>query len=202
MSQIGMAYNPYHNNRNFRPTERFYVRSSVYLPGGDVDPVTGSLLKNSPRHGRTQAMRMEARQLDLEYDKMNETLLKRQNQKGIHITLRNGVLLVCAFVLLFAVILLTQQGTLAQQIKTVAAMTERIETIRAENDDLQAQIDEASDASTICYTAAQDLDMVPSNATQAIHLTAVDTRPTESSARVAASADSQSTDDTVENAGN
>jgi len=200
MSQI--AYNPYqaYDKRSFQPTDRFYVRASVFLPNADVDPATGMLKQDSRRRGRTQALRMEARRLDYEYDEMDKALKARQNEKGIRgarIPSRYGTLLICAFVLIFGVILLTQQGKLSLRVKILDTMNQNIETVRDENEALQAQIDEASDASNICYTAARDLDMVPSNSAQAIHLTAVDTRPEAPTGRVTASADGQTADNTA-----
>ena len=68
---------------------------------------------------------------------------------------------------------------------------QRIEEIKGVNDGLKAQIAEASDSSTICYAAARDLGMVPASSAQAIHLTAVDTRPSTATPDVNVSADAQ-----------
>ncbi len=197
MSQV--AYNPYqaYDSRCFQPTDRFYVRSSVFLPNGDVDPLTGMLKKDARRRGRTQALRMEVHRLDLDFDKMNAAVQARQKEKGIRIPLRYAVALIFGVILLCAVILLVQQGTLLQRQRNLQAEQERIESIQTQNNDLRAKITEASDAATICYTASQDLDMVPASSTQAIHLTAVDTRPRDSQAHVSASAATQTTGETA-----
>jgi hypothetical protein len=203
MSQVGVAYQPYqtYDKRCFQPTDRFYIRASVFLPNGDVDPVSGMLKQNAKRRGRTQAMRMEAHRLDREYAQMDQAVQKRVNEKGVRIPLRTGVLLACALALVFALILFMQQGVIAQRMKTVASINQQIENVRAANAELQAQIDEASDSATICYAAARDLDMVPASSTQAIHLTAVDTRPTVAEAQISASAGSQTTVETAAAAG-
>jgi cell division protein FtsL len=201
MSQV--AYNPYqaYDSRCFQPTDRFYVRSSVFLPSGDVDPMTGLLKRDARRRGRTQALRMEAHRLDMDYDKLNAAVQARKKEKGIHIPLRYAVTLILGVALLCAVILLVQQGTLLQRQRNLQAEKQRIETIQVQNEDLRAKITDASDAATICYAASQDLDMVPASSTQAIHLTAVDTRPQDSQARVSASAGSQATGETLPSAG-
>ncbi len=195
MSQIGVVNNPYqvYDRRYFQPTDRFYVRASVFLPSGDVDPVTGMLTQGARRRGRTQALRLEARRLDREYAEMDSAVQKRVNEKGLRIPLRLGVLLACVLAAVLGIVLLAQQGAIAQRMRTVASINEQIDTVRAANAELQAQIDEASDSATICYAAARDLDMVPASSTQAIHLTAVDTRPAPEAARVSASADGQPT---------
>jgi cell division protein FtsL len=177
MSQV--AYNPYkvYDSSCFQPTDRFYVRSSVSLPNGDVDPETGLLKPCAVRRGRTQAMRMDAKKLDRDYDTLSAAVQKRQNEKGIRIPMRYGVLAVMGVLLLCATILLVQQGVLVQRRQNLMAMQERITDIQTENQALRAKIDEASDAAKICYAASQDLGMVPASSAQAIHLTAVDTRP-------------------------
>ncbi|MEG2702970.1 MAG: hypothetical protein RSA65_10155, partial [Clostridia bacterium] len=50
----------------------------------------------------------------------------------------------------------------------------------AANEQIKEQIAEASDAATICYAAARNLNMIPAESAEAIHLVAVDTRPGES----------------------
>jgi cell division protein FtsL len=201
MSQV--AYNPYqaYDSRCFQPTDRFYVRSSVFLPNGDVDPMTGILKKDFRRRGRTQALRMEAHRLDMDYDKMNAAVQARQKEKGVRISLRYAVALVLGVILLCAVILLVQQGMLLQRQRNLQSEQQRIETIQTQNDDLRAKIADASDAATICYAASQDLDMVPASSTQAIHLTAVDTRPKENQAQVSASAANQTAGEALPSAG-
>ncbi len=196
MSQSGYAYQPYptYGNGNLKPTDRFYVRNSVYLPNAEVDPQTGMLRKDAVRRGRTQAMRMEARQLDHDFDGMNAAVSARRSEKGMRISRRLGVVLIAGFLVLFSLILLLQQGTLSRKVRLIALMNQHIETLRDENADLQSQIDEASDPATICYAAARDLDMIPANATQAIHLTAVDTRPSQSAASISASAGQTATE--------
>ena len=57
------------------------------------------------------------------------------------------------------------------------AAQENLDYEVSQNDALQTQIDEASDAATICYAAARDLNMIPAESAEAIHLVAMDTRP-------------------------
>ena len=193
MAQVARVYDSYHeyDADNYVPNDRFYVRSSVYLPGGDVDARTGMVRDDARRHGRTQALRMEAERLDQEYAKMDAALEARKQEKGVRMSFRRAMLLVLASVFLFAVILLVQQGTLAQRQRSLKTLNQRIEEIKGVNDGLKAQIAEASDSSTICYAAARDLGMVPASSAQAIHLTAVDTRPSTATPDVNVSADAQ-----------
>ncbi|MDD3214750.1 MAG: hypothetical protein PHY64_13850 [Eubacteriales bacterium] len=195
MSQIAYDSNQAFDSRYYQPTDRFYVRSSVYLPSGDMDPVSGMLRRDSRRRGRTQALRMEARLLDREYEKMQAAIAARQKEKGFRISLRYGVLIIVLVSLVLATVLLVQQGTLLQRRQDLEAMQQRIEAIQEENAAIRAQIEEDSDAATICYAAAQNLGMVPASSTQAIHLTAVDTRPGENTGRVVVTADAQNTVD-------
>jgi cell division protein FtsB len=191
MSQSSFVYRPTptYGNRNLQPNDRFYVRNSVYLPNGEVDPATGLLRGGERRRGRTQAMRMEAGRLDNEYAGMEASIRARAKEKGVRISLRLGATLILLIIAFGGLCLLVQQGTLTQKRKSIAQKNDRIATLQQENAALQSQIDEASDAAAICYAAARDLDMIPANATQAIHLTAVDTRPTENPGAMIASAD-------------
>lgn len=195
MSQIAYDSHQAFDSRYYQPTDRFYVRSSVYLPSSDMDPVSGMLRRDSRRRGRTQALRMEAKLLDREYEKMQAAMAARRKEKGIRIPLRYGVLSVVLVTLMLAGILLVQQGTLLQRRQDLAAMQQRIETIQAENTAIRDQISENSDAATICYAASQNLGMVPASSTQAIHLTAVDTRPSTNPGYAVVSADAQNTVD-------
>ncbi|NLI20609.1 MAG: hypothetical protein GX418_03590 [Clostridiales bacterium] len=194
MSQSVRMYDSYHEYEaeGYQPNDRFRVRSSVFLPSSDVDLRTGMLREDQRRRGRTQALRMEANRLDEEYAKLDAALQTRQTERGFRMPLSRAALLVLLFLFIFGIVLLMQRGTLAQRQRGLKNQTQRIEQIRAENVQLQKQIDEASDAATICYAAARDLGMVPAASAQAIHLTAMDTRPAGPAAYVSASTDGQS----------
>lgn len=203
MSQSGHIYDSYHEYDldNYQSNDRFYVRSSVYLPGSEVDPRTGMLRPDSQRKGRTQALRMEADQLDQEYAKLDAAIQARRKEKGIWMPIRYSVLLVLAFVFMLALILLVQQGNVIQRQKSLKAIYQKIESAKAANAELEAQIAEASDSATVCYAAARDLDMVPASSAQAIHLTAMDTRPSGPSDTVNVSADGQAIADAAKATG-
>lgn len=193
MAQASKVYDSFHeyDSDAYLPNDRFYVRSSVYLPSSDVDIRTGMLREDMRRRGRTQALRIEAERLDQEYAQLDATLEAHKNEKGVRISFRKAFLLVLSVVFLFAVLLLIQQGMLAQRQRSLKTLNQRIEEVKTANADLKAQIAEASDSSTICYAAARDLGMVPAASAQAIHLTAVDTRPGSPVAHVTASAETQ-----------
>lgn len=198
MAQASKVYDSFHeyDADAFLPNDRFYVRSSVYLPSSDVDIRTGMLRDDPRRRGRTQALRMEAERLDQEYAQLDATLEARKSEKGIRISLRKAFLLVLSVTFLFSILLLVQNGTLAQRQRSLKTLNQRIEEVKTANADLKAQIAEASDSSTICYAAARDLGMVPAASAQAIHLTAVDTRPGNPTTYMSASADTQTVPET------
>ena len=134
MAQIGRVYDSFHEYdvNPYQPTDRFYVRSSVYLPNGDVDVRTGMLRQDTYRRGRTQALRMESQRLDQEYDRMMAALTARQNEKGLRVSRRSAVIGVFLLGLVLAIILLVQQGMLAQRQRMVNAIQTRIEAVQAE----------------------------------------------------------------------
>ncbi len=183
MAQQYMTYGSYdteYGREYVYPSQRMYVHSSVYLPNSEIDPRTGLLRADPPRRGRTQAMRMEYSYLDKEYKQLDEALKRRMEQPGIRVSLRSGILLIALMAFVLGLLLLSQQGTLAERQKALNRMNKSVEECAKTNDALAAQITEASDSSTICYAAARDLNMIPAEAAEAIHLVAMDTRPLES----------------------
>jgi cell division protein FtsL len=194
MAQIGRVYDSFHeyDQNPFQPTDRFYVRPSVYLPNSDMDLRTGMLKEDSYRRGRTQAIRQEMQKLDTEYDRMMAALAARQNEKGLRVSVRSALIGFLLLVLVLTIYVLVQQGVLAQRQRMLRSINTRIESVQAENAALQEKIAEASDAATICYAAARNLGMVPAASTQAINLTAMDTRPAGPDASLAASANADS----------
>lgn len=190
MVQAGKMYDSFHeyDNDPYQPTDRFYVRTSVYLPDSEVDPRSGMLKPNTRRHGRTQAIRMDANRLDEEYEKMHEELNAYVRDTRLTLSARMTAFLVTLFILGFGLTLIVQQGLITQRQRSLNAMNSRIEDLRASNQQLQAQIDDASDSSTICYAAVRQLGMVPASSTQPIHLSAMETRPNGADAQAVASA--------------
>lgn len=190
MVQAGRMYDSYHEYENdpYQPTERLYVRTSVYLPDSEVDPRSGMLKPNIRRHGRTQAVRMDVNRLDQEYVQMDEDLKTYTRDTRITLSARMSALLVTLFLLGSGLALIVQQGMITQRQRSLNAMNERIEELQTSNQALQAQIDEASDSATICYAAARDLGMVPAISTQPIHLSAMETRPSGADTQAVASA--------------
>lgn len=171
----------------FPAYNRIYIRSNVYLPNGEVDPRTGMLRPDIRRRGRTQAMRAEMNSLNKEYGELDETLAKRAKEKGARMQMRTAVLTVAVFGFVLLMTLLFQQGRLTDAQKRLNRVTGEIESTQKTNDALTLQIAEASDPAAVCYTAVQRLGMVSPENAQAIHLTAVDTRPDMNA--VSASAD-------------
>ncbi len=191
MAQVGNMYDSYHE-QYYDPrltTDRFYVRSSVFLPSSEIDPRTG-LLRHDPRRvGRTQAKRLESNQLDQEFEVLDAAMKAHASRKGIRVSLRYSIISVLLLSMVLAIILLVQQGMLAQRQRMLKSINQRIAVTQEANAQLQEQIAIASDSATICYAAARELGMVPAGSMQPIHLMAMDTRPSENTNRVTASAD-------------
>ena len=188
MAQQNLVYRTYENEYGQEyvyPSERMYVHSSVYLPSSEIDPRTGLLKPDNPRRGRTQAKRLEYAHLDKEYRQLDASLKARAEYPGVRVSLRGALLVIAVTAFILGLLLLTQQGTLAERQKALNRMNQAMETCAKANDELAAQIAEASDSATICYAAARDLNMISGEAANAIHLVAMDTRPLETQARLA-----------------
>ena len=172
---------PFRNNlvHGAQGNTRMYVRPNVYLPNGEIDFQSGMVREAERRTGRTQALRREASQLDSEYARLQAQLQARVNEKGRRMPMRTAVILIAAFIVLFSIVLLVQQGNIIAKENSIEQINENIKATQAVVSDIQAQIDEASDPVQICYTAARDLDMIPGESAEAIYLTALNTRPNQ-----------------------
>lgn len=191
MEHTGKVYDSFHeyDTDGYQSTGRIYVHSSVYLPNSEVDPLTGMLRSGARRIGRTQALRREADILDQEYTQLDAAIQSRQREKGIRMPLRYAILLIILLMVTMALILLVKEGNVVQRQRRTASVSQRIETLKAENDGYNAKIAEASDPATICYAAARNIGLIPADSTQAIHLTAMETRPSAPVNQVSAAAD-------------
>lgn len=181
MSQYQPMYDSFQRDSRERyvPTSRISVSASVYLPSSDMDPYTGKLKPDRVRRQRTQAKRLEAEELEKERKKTEESLQRELKKGGVRITWPTAAVLcgLLVFICLFsAVFQLSQISGLQEQINT---LQRDIQACRTENEDLEVAIAAASDASVICYAASRNLNMIPAASAEAIHLTAVDTRPLE-----------------------
>lgn len=159
------------------PTDRFQVKSSVYLPASDIDPRTGQLQPDRHQRRRTQGLNLEREGLVKEGKSLNEALRREFSKGGVRISVRALVLIVAAVLFFCGILLLSQQGMIAERQKALNRLERSIKDYRAQNASLEEEIAQASDASTICYAAARDLNMIPAEAAEAVYLVAVDTRP-------------------------
>ena len=141
------------------PTERFQVKSSVYLPASDIDLRTGRLQPDRQRRRRTQALMLEKERLDAEDQTLSESLRREYSKSGVRISVRALVLIVAAVLFFCGILLLSQQGMIAERQKAINRLERSIKDYRAQNASLEEEIAQASDASTICYAAARDLNM-------------------------------------------
>ena len=179
MSQYEPMYDSFsHAGRDgYVPTPRMSVSSSVYLPGSDVDLQTGWLKPDRQRRCRTQGKRLEIERLRQEEAALQASIQREMSKGGVRISMRLGIFLTALLLFVCGLCVLLQQGVIAERQKTINRLERSIADCRSQNDALQTQIDEASDAATICYAAARDLNMIPAESAEAIHLVAMDTRP-------------------------
>ncbi len=159
------------------PSGRLYVHSSVYLPSSELDPRTGLLKPDVRRQGRTQAKRMEYESLSEEFEQINKEFSQYKGKPSPRMSLRTAILLIALTAFLASIYYLSLQGTLVTKNAACNRLAQAIEQCAKVNDGIAEEIEAASDETTICYAAAQYLNMIPAEAAQAIHLVAVDTRP-------------------------
>lgn len=195
MAQTGRFYDSYneYGSNQFQATDRFRIHASVFLPHGEVDPETGLLREGTRRAGRIQALQMEGDLLEKDYHQMNAALTARMQEKGIRMPLRYAILLIVLMLVAGGLTLLVKEGRIAQRVRRTASVNQQVEQLKEENAGYNQKIAEASDPATICYAAARDIGLVPANSTQAIHLSAMETRPTAPSTQLTAAAYTQET---------
>lgn len=181
MSQYEPFYDTFNRNvpERFVPATRMNVSPSVYLPGAEIDFVTGQLKPDRQRRRRTQSKRLEMERLEREEKRTQEAIRREKEKGGVRISIRAGVLFMAVLLFFLGAFVLYQQGQIVQRQKEINHLERAIAEQRKVNEALETKIAEASDAAVICYTASQRLGMVPAETVAAIHLTAADTRPTQ-----------------------
>lgn len=179
MSQYEPLYDSFSHGGHggYVPTPRMSVSASVYLPGSDVDPQTGWLKPDRQRRCRTQGKKLEMERLTREQQALEESIRREMSKGGVRISVRMGVFLTALLLFICSLCVLLQQGTIADRQKDINRLERSIADCRSQNAALETQIAEASTEAAICYAAARDLNMIPAESAEAIHLVAVDTRP-------------------------
>lgn len=179
MSQYEPLYDSFSHGGHggYVPTPRMSVSASVYLPGSDVDPQTGWLKPDRQRRCRTQGKKLEMERLTREQQALEESIRREMSKGGVRISVRMGVFLTALLLFICGLCVLFQQGTIADRQKDINRLERSIADCRSQNAALETQIAEASTEAAICYAAARDLNMIPAESAEAIHLVAVDTRP-------------------------
>lgn len=179
MSQYEPLYDSFSHGGHggYVPTLRMSVSASVYLPGSDVDPQTGWLKPDRQRRCRTQGKKLEMERLTREQQALEESIRREMSKGGVRISVRMGVFLTALLLFICGLCVLLQQGTIADRQKDINRLERSIADCRSQNAALETQIAEASTEAAICYAAARDLNMIPAESAEAIHLVAVDTRP-------------------------
>lgn len=179
MSQYEPLYDSFSHGGHggYVPTPRMSVSASVYLPGSDVDPQTGWLKPDRQRRCRTQGKKLEMERLTREQQALEESIRREMSKGGVRISVRMGVFLTALLLFICGLCVLLQQGTIADRQKDINRLERSIADCRSQNAALETQIAEASTEAAICYATARDLNMIPAESAEAIHLVAVDTRP-------------------------
>ena len=179
MSQYEPLYDSFSHGGHggYVPTPRMSVSASVYLPGSDVDPQTGWLKPDRQRRCRTQGKKLEMERHTREQQALEESIRREMSKGGVRISVRMGVFLTALLLFICGLCVLLQQGTIADRQKDINRLERSIADCRSQNAALETQIAEASTEAAICYAAARDLNMIPAESAEAIHLVAVDTRP-------------------------
>jgi len=179
MSQYEPLYDSFSHGGHggYVPTPRMSVSASVYLPGSDVDPQTGWLKPDRQRRCRTQGKKLEMERLTREQQALEESIRREMSKGSVRISVRMGVFLTALLLFICGLCVLLQQGTIADRQKDINRLERSIADCRSQNAALETQIAEASTEAAICYAAARDLNMIPAESAEAIHLVAVDTRP-------------------------
>lgn len=179
MSQYEPLYDSFSHGGHggYVPTPRMSVSASVYLPGSDVDPQTGWLKPDRQRRCRTQGKKLEMERLTREQQALEESIRREMSKGGVRISVRMGVFLTALLLFICGLCVLLQQGTIADRQKDINRLERSIADCRSQNAALETQIAEASTEAAICYASARDLNMIPAESAEAIHLVAVDTRP-------------------------
>lgn len=179
MSQYEPLYDSFSHGGHggYVPTPRMSVSASVYLPGSDVDPQTGWLKPDRQRRCRTQGKKLEMERLTREQQALEESIRREMSKGGVRISVRMGVFLTALLLFICGLCVLLQQGTIADRQKDINRLERSIADCRSQNAALETQIAEASTEAAICYAVARDLNMIPAESAEAIHLVAVDTRP-------------------------
>ena len=179
MSQYEPLYDSFSHGGHggYVPTPRMSVSASVPLPGTDVDPQTGWRKPDRQRRCRTQGKKLEMERLTREQQALEESIRREMSKGGVRISVRMGVFLTALLLFICGLCVLLQQGTIADRQKDINRLERSIADCRSQNAALETQIAEASTEAAICYAAARDLNMIPAESAEAIHLVAVDTRP-------------------------
>ena len=179
MSQYEPLYDSFDQGSRFVPNNRMNVSYGVFLPGGDMDLLTGQLKPDYQRRCRTQGKRLEMERLEREEKVLQESLNREMQKGGVRISRRLGIFLIALLLFTCGLCVLVQQSAIVQRQKDINRLERSIADCRTQNDLLQTQIDEASDEASICYAAARDLNMVRADTVPAIQLVGVNTRPLE-----------------------
>ena len=177
MSQYQPMYDTFQRDarERFVPSSRIGVSVNVSLPNGELDFGNGKTRQNTRR--RTQADNiLKAREAKIEA-KRKKIREREEKKSGVRVSILNAVV-ICAALVIACLFTLNYQLSTLQGIQDQRNRVDADSTIYEKRyEDLKEEYLLACSETTICYAAAQDLKMIPSEAVEAVHLIPVDTRP-------------------------
>ena len=179
MSQYQPMYDSFQRaqQERFVPCSRLNISASVSLNDPVMDEVTGRVKQEAPRRRRTQAMNYEKQKLEKQERELNEFLRREEAKKGPRVDCRVAALVIVAVFLICSMLLLGLQGEVQQKSVAKDALFAQGRQINSEIESLHAEILAKLDVSNVCSIAVNDLNLVRSVDSEAVHLLAVDTRP-------------------------
>lgn len=179
MSQYQPMYDTFQRDTRERyvPSGRIGVAASASLPAGDIDFATGCLRPDHVHRHRTQGKQIESERLERKRVKQQKAFDREMQKKGLRISWLSAVI-VCAALLFACLFTIDYQLSMLQSIQDqrntvdtdMTACTDRKEA-------LEDEFTAACSETNILYAAAQDLNMIPAEAAEAVYLVPVDTRP-------------------------
>ena len=133
MSQYEPLYDSFAQGSRFVPNNRMNVSYGVFLPGGDMDMMTGQLKPDYQRRCRTQGKRLEMERLEREEKVLQESLNREMQKGGVRISRRLGIFLIALLLFTCGLCVLVQQSTIVQRQKDINRLERSIADIETIN---------------------------------------------------------------------
>ena len=179
MSQYQPMYDSFQRTPRDRyvPAPRINVASNVFLPASELDPYTGQLKPDHERRRRTQGKHLEYEELVRKAKETRESLEREIKKGGVRVTDLTAFVLCFALAIVCLFTIGLQHSRISDIQMQLNTLEEDLDNGTALHEALSAELEAARDISQIGSYAARNLGMIRADAVEAVHLTAVDTRP-------------------------